>query len=82
MGDCNDTLRELDTFLDAELSEEGHRAIRGHLEDCPDCLGAFDFHAELKQVIAQKCRNEELPPSLMAKIEACFGIDGREGANP
>jgi mycothiol system anti-sigma-R factor len=73
MADCNETLRELDAFLDQELSEETRAAIHVHLEQCPDCLQAFDFHAELKIVIARKCREDAVPPSLLAKLEACFG---------
>lgn len=73
MPDCNETLRELDAFLDSELSEETHLAIRSHLEDCPDCLQAFDFHAELKIVVAQKCKSDEMPPGLLEKLQACFG---------
>ncbi len=73
MADCNETLRELDAFLDSELSEETRVAIRGHLEGCPDCFQAFDFHAELKLVVSQKCKNDEMPPGLLAKLQQCFG---------
>jgi anti-sigma factor (TIGR02949 family) len=73
MGDCNETLRELEQFLDDELSGDAHDAIHAHLEGCTDCLEAFDFHAELRQLIAVKCRNDELPPGLLARIERCFG---------
>jgi mycothiol system anti-sigma-R factor len=75
MADCSETLRELEAFLDDELSAESHVAIRAHLSGCPDCLQAFDFHAELKMVVAQKCRNDEMPPGLMDKIARCFGDD-------
>jgi anti-sigma factor (TIGR02949 family) len=75
MADCNDTLRELETFLDHELSESARNVIHSHLEGCPDCLEAFDFHAELRIVIATKCRNDEMPPGLLSKIEQCFGED-------
>ena len=74
-ADCAPTLRELDVFLDGELSDHQHAAIRHHLEGCMDCLGAFDFHAELKIVVAQKCNNDEMPPDLLGKIERCFGTD-------
>ncbi|MCB0999002.1 MAG: mycothiol system anti-sigma-R factor [Ilumatobacteraceae bacterium] len=73
MADCNETLRELDAFLDSELSDESRVAIRAHLDGCPDCLQAFDFHAELKIVVAQKCRNDDMPAGLLARLEACFG---------
>ena len=54
--DCNETLKELDLFLDAELSDGARTAIHHHLDSCPDCLSAYDFHAELKQVIHKKCQ--------------------------
>jgi mycothiol system anti-sigma-R factor len=75
MADCNDTLRELETFLDGELSEDQLCVIRSHLSGCTDCLQAFDFHAELKSVIAAKCRNDEMPPGLMDRIQSCFDLD-------
>ena len=75
MGDCNETLRELETFLDGELTPDVLAEMRAHLGDCPSCLEAFDFHAELKAVIAQKCRNDTLPPALATRIRACFGED-------
>ena len=72
MGDCNETLRELETFLDGELSPDVLADIRSHLGDCPNCLEAFDFHAELKAVIARKCHNDEMPPGLLGRIQQCF----------
>lgn len=75
MADCNDALRELERFLDKELSENVRETIHSHLEGCPDCLQAFDFHAELRTVIATKCHNDEMPPGLLSKIEKCFGED-------
>jgi len=75
MSDCNETLRELEQFLDNELTDDARHVIHAHLEGCPDCLQAFDFHAELKAVIAAKCHNDEIPPGLLSKIEQCFGED-------
>ena len=75
MGDCNETLRELEQFLDHELSDEAREVIHAHLGGCDHCLEAFDFHAELKMVIAAKCRNDAVPPELLARIRQCFGED-------
>jgi mycothiol system anti-sigma-R factor len=74
-ADCVQTLRELDVFLDGELDADSYDAIKHHLDGCMDCLGAFDFHAELKAVITEKCNNDEMPPDLLTKIERCFGTD-------
>lgn len=73
MADCNETLRELERFLDGELPDSAKHVIRGHLDGCLDCLSAFDFHAELKIVIAHKARVEPVPDGLLAKIQQCFG---------
>jgi mycothiol system anti-sigma-R factor len=75
MPDCNETLRELDAFLDDELSDEARAHIHLHLDDCVDCLQAFDFHAELKVAIRRKCRSDEMPIGLLARIERCFDTD-------
>jgi mycothiol system anti-sigma-R factor len=71
-SDCNETLRELESFLDGEMSPAELTEIRAHLEDCPQCLEAFDFHAELKAIIARKCASDPLPAGLLARIEECF----------
>ena len=75
MADCNETLRELETFLDDELGDDPRASIQAHLGGCLDCLQAFDFHAELRTVISAKCQSDEMPPGLMSKIEMCFGAD-------
>jgi len=72
---CEDAIRELEAFLDGSLSEDGHTTIHAHLEGCSDCLQAFDFQAELRQVIAAKCRTDEMPPGLLSRIELCFNQD-------
>ena len=73
--DCRETIKELDLFLDDELSDAARSAIRHHLDGCIDCLQAFDFHAELKQVIARKCQSDPMPPGLLSRIEQCFQAD-------
>jgi mycothiol system anti-sigma-R factor len=75
MADCNETLHELFTFLDGELPDGARHEVVVHLETCPDCLQAFDFHAELKTTIARKCRTDEMPAGLLDKIQACFGSE-------
>lgn len=78
MGDCDETLHELYTFLDGELGPAVRQRVEAHLSQCMDCLQVFDFHAELRMVIASKCR-EEVPPGLAERIIACFGEDALGG---
>lgn len=75
MADCNETLHELHAFLDDELTTDTRQAIEHHLNGCTDCLQAFDFHAELKLIIRQKCHEDAMPPDLVAKLERCFDTD-------
>ena len=75
MANCKETIRELNTYLDDELPTDVRRHVHEHLEGCMDCLQAFDFEAELKQAIRQKCSNDELPPGLLSRIEMCFDED-------
>jgi len=78
-GDCNDSLAELYTFLDGELTDDKRVEIRQHLDDCSPCLERFDFQAELKAVISQKCR-EEVPQELRDRIARSLGIEADSDA--
>lgn len=68
-GNCEEVLTELYTFLDGELTSEKREHIRVHLDDCNPCLERYDFEAELRIVIAAKCK-ESVPESLKQKIAA------------
>ena len=72
---CDETLRELQLFLDGELDDEDYQHVLGHLDECLECYHAFDFQAELKQVIAKKCRTEQMPAGLLERIQACLESD-------
>lgn len=71
-GKCNETLHELYHFLDGELTPARRDRIQQHLEDCPPCYEAFDFEAEIKAYIADKCR-ERVPESLRTRIAEAIG---------
>jgi mycothiol system anti-sigma-R factor len=75
MADCNETIRELDSYLDGELPDELRIHVHEHLDGCMDCLQAFEFQAELKAAIRRKCSNDELPEGLVRRIELCFDED-------
>jgi mycothiol system anti-sigma-R factor len=75
MDDCEEILREIYPYLDASLSDTARAEIQQHLDDCLDCLHVYDFHAELRLVIAKKCREQTVPPGLLAKVQDCLGMD-------
>ncbi|HEV7887257.1 MAG TPA: mycothiol system anti-sigma-R factor [Acidimicrobiales bacterium] len=65
--DCDDAVHRLYDFLDGELDDKRRADIKRHLDECLPCLEAFDFEAELRMVIAQKCR-EQVPDGLRERI--------------
>jgi mycothiol system anti-sigma-R factor len=65
--DCQEAIQTLYYFLDGELTEDRRKDIQRHLEECSPCLEAFDFEAELKIVIARKCR-DQVPPALRDRV--------------
>ena len=65
--DCSESLHELYTFLDGELTIERRVAIQRHLDGCSPCGEVYDFEAELKVVVQQRCR-EQVPEHLKARV--------------
>ena len=84
--DCSESIHRLYHFLDGELTDERRAMIARHLDDCSPCLNAFDFEAELRQMIAFRCR-ERVPDGLLDRIAAAIrqekgGLDGLGGPFP
>jgi mycothiol system anti-sigma-R factor len=65
--ECREALDRLYTFLDGELTEERRHEIQDHLSTCLPCLEAFDFEAELKVLIATRCR-DDVPAQLRVRV--------------
>ncbi len=65
---CDETTKQLYTYLDAELDERTAASIRGHLEDCPGCFEGFQFERRLKDVI-RGCLSEDMPEALVNKVK-------------
>lgn len=65
--ECSEAVEVLYHYLDGQLTEERRILIKRHLDDCPPCLDAFDFEAELRIVIAHKCR-ERVPEELRWRV--------------
>jgi mycothiol system anti-sigma-R factor len=75
-ADCEETIERLYHYLDGELTDERRADIAQHLDDCSPCLGAYGFEAELRRVIAQKCR-DHVPESLFARVRAALDEEER-----
>jgi len=71
---CKDAIATLYSFLDGELTPERRQDIQRHLDECRPCFQAFGFEAELKELIASKCR-DEVPESLRKRIAESLGAE-------
>lgn len=69
--DCVEVVKEIYTFLDGELTEARRTRIEFHLRGCSPCLEAFDFEAELRQLISKRCR-DEVPETLRLRVLAAL----------
>ena len=65
--ECTEAVEVLYHFLDGQLTEERRILIRRHLDECPPCLDAFDFEAELRIIVAHKCR-DRVPEQLRLRV--------------
>ncbi len=74
--DCTEAVHRLYHYLDGELTEEHRAAIAHHLDLCAPCAQAAEFEAELRQVIADKCR-DRVPESLIVRVAAAIEHERR-----
>ncbi len=65
--DCDETIERLYFYLDGELTEERRVEIRRHLDLCGPCVGAYGFEAELRRVVANRCK-DRVPETLIVRV--------------
>jgi mycothiol system anti-sigma-R factor len=65
--ECDEAISELYRYLDGELDPESLAHVEAHLRKCSPCLEAYDFEAELRQMIAAKSA-EQMPAELRRQI--------------
>ncbi len=70
-ADCGEAVERLYHYLDGELTEERRAKIQRHLDECHSCVEAYGFEAELRQLIANRCK-DHVPPSLLERIRAAL----------
>lgn len=72
MGDatynCQETLREIERYLDGELKTDLGSLLQRHLDDCPPCMRHADFQRHVKDLIATRCGGDAAPPDLLVRI--------------
>jgi mycothiol system anti-sigma-R factor len=79
--DCGETIERIYHYLDGELTEERRRQIERHLDECPPCVEAYGFEAELRQLIANRCR-DHVPPELLERVKAALSEEAGRRDQP
>lgn len=74
---CDEAVHQLYHYLDGELTEERRKQISEHLNFCAPCGGAVEFEAELRQVIANRCK-DHVPESLIRRIAEALDEESRQ----
>jgi mycothiol system anti-sigma-R factor len=64
---CDETIERLYFYLDGELTEERRVEITRHLDLCGPCVDAYGFEAELRKVIATRCK-DHVPDELLTRV--------------
>jgi anti-sigma factor (TIGR02949 family) len=67
--DCEEALRRLFEYLDAELHGESRREMEQHLERCKSCFSRVEFEKRLKTYIAA-VGHEPVSPDLERRVLA------------
>jgi mycothiol system anti-sigma-R factor len=62
-AECREALDRLYTLL----TDARRHDIQHHLDTCSPCLEAFDFEADLKLMVARRCR-DEVPEQLRIRV--------------
>jgi len=73
-GSCRDALQDLFVYIDGQLTVERRLVIKNHIDRCSPCFERYSFEMELRQVVAQGCR-DSVPESLKLRIAEAIGCD-------
>lgn len=65
---CEEVTYLVHEFLDHELPEPRHTAVREHVESCPACWRKFEFEKELQSVIWEQGQSTEAPSYILDRI--------------
>jgi mycothiol system anti-sigma-R factor len=75
--DCREALHRVYHFLDEEMTPELRHTIERHLDRCAPCLRAFGFEADLRKLIADKCR-DQVPDGLRTRIAVAIDHEHKQ----
>lgn len=67
---CNQTLRNLDAFIDRELDERTAMAVQQHIDECTACSRELELRSRLLGRLRHVARETTVPPFLQTRVLA------------
>ena len=65
---CDEALHEIYHLLSGELDDAKRHQITMHLDECAPCAEPYDFYAELRRCVQERC-HDQAPPGLLDRIQ-------------
>lgn len=73
---CEEVLRRIEVYLDAELPAPQAAALAEHLEACPECLEHEVFLSRLRQIVRSKLgATPGTPPEVVDRIRSAIALE-------
>lgn len=79
---CEEATSNVHEFLDHELPEDRHSAIRAHLEACPSCWRKYEFEQELRDAICAKAHSVKAPSYVFDRVKRTIFNTDRHKQHP
>lgn len=67
-SDCSEVLLRVFEYIDQEMSPEDCARIQAHLDDCAECMSAYQRDLLLKALVRRSCGCEQAPETLRVSI--------------
>jgi mycothiol system anti-sigma-R factor len=64
---CDEALHEIYHLLSGEIDGAKRAKIAQHLDECAPCAEPYDFYAELRRCVQERCQ-DQAPPGLLDRI--------------
>ncbi len=71
--ECEETLQEIERFLDHEVDDVVRAKVERHLSRCDPCTDKAEFRMHLKALIQLKCAEHEIPDGLKDRLRTILG---------
>ena len=80
--DCSEILLRVFEYIDQEMGPEDCARIQSHLDECAECMSAYQRDLLLKALVRRSCGCEQAPETLRVSImtrltTVRLEIDGR-----